>query len=43
MQLYDQSGNNDHRYQPILLHCKILIPREAPADYTLPRFQSAPP
>ena len=42
MQLYDQSGN-DHRYQPILGHCKIQIPREEPPGYTLPKFQCQPP
>jgi hypothetical protein len=43
MQLYDQSGNNDHRYKPILMHCKILIPHESPPDHTLPHFQSETP
>jgi len=43
MNCYDKSGNNDHRYHPILIPCKDLIPRETPPGYTLPHFQSAPP
>jgi hypothetical protein len=39
MQLYDQAGN-DHRYQPILLACKHLVPRETPPNFPLPRFQT---
>ncbi|HEY7116657.1 MAG TPA: hypothetical protein VH475_08725, partial [Tepidisphaeraceae bacterium] len=39
MQRYDQHGN-DHRYQPILMACKHLIPRD---DNDLPRFVSERP
>ena len=39
MQLYDSSGN-DHRFSPILLHCKILVPNEAPPRDVLPHFKS---
>jgi hypothetical protein len=42
MHLYDKT-TGDHRYSPILMHCKILIPSEAPPDYTLPHFQSETP
>jgi hypothetical protein len=42
MNLYDQSGNNDHRYQPILVHCKHLIPSETPPKHMLPHFQTQP-
>ena len=41
MHLYDKT-TGDHRYSPILMHGKILIPSEAPPDYNLPRFQSEP-
>jgi hypothetical protein len=44
MQLYDKAGN-DHRYSPILVHCKHLVPQERPDGYPLPHFptQLTPP
>jgi hypothetical protein len=41
MNLYDQRADKDHRFQPILLSGKHLLPREDPSD--LPRFQSQRP
>ena len=42
MHLYDNFPGGDHRFQPILGHCKHLVPSESPPGYTLPQFQSEP-